>query len=162
MKVLSWSESTAKDIQRLPASDGTMVVNFKARVIRAANENRRNLIIAWSSGFWNGTDYWVRITKGTTRESAQKLLAFHARPTTQVELVKYLGYGLPTLAAYEVMPFMIKDSLPTPPDKTRQASDYSDNFGSIITQRRLNASTPGLPSNHQKLDGHTLWMILPL
>ena len=40
-----------------------------------------------------------------------------ARIETQAELVKYLTYGVPTLAAYDLMPEETKANLPTAPAK---------------------------------------------
>lgn len=123
-----WAESAADGMQRLLAGDVVMNVNFNARVTGAAKENKRNLVIGWDSGFWVGTDYWVQIANGPNPEVAKKLLAFYARPETQAELVKHLSYGVPTLAAYELMPQEIKDGLPTAPDKAAKAAVYSDAF----------------------------------
>ena len=123
-----WSESAADGMQRLLAGDVVMTVNFNARVTGAAKENKRNLVIGWGSGFWVGTDYWVKIANGPNPEAAKKMLAFYAKPETQAELVKYLSYGVPTLAAYDLMSQEIKDSLPTAPDKAPLASVYSDDF----------------------------------
>ncbi len=123
-----WSESAADGMQRLLAGDVAMTVNFNARVTGAAKENKRNLVIGWSSGFWVGTDYWVKIAKGPNPAAAQKLLAFYAKPETQAELVKHLTYGVPTLAAYDLMPQETRDALPTSPDKAEMASVYSDDF----------------------------------
>ena len=123
-----WSESAAEGMQRLLAGDVVMNVNFNARVSGAAKENKRNLVIGWSSGFWVGTDYWVKIAKGPNPAAAQKFLAFYAKPETQAELVKHLTYGVPTLAAYDLMAPELRDSLPTAPDKAALAAVYSDEF----------------------------------
>ncbi|MBK6298937.1 MAG: extracellular solute-binding protein, partial [Sphingomonadales bacterium] len=45
-----WSESGADGMQRLLAGDVVMNINFNARVTGAAKENKRNLVIGWSSG----------------------------------------------------------------------------------------------------------------
>ncbi|HQX85674.1 MAG TPA: ABC transporter substrate-binding protein, partial [Aestuariivirga sp.] len=49
-------------------------------------------------------------------------------PETQAELVKHLTYGVPTLAAYDLMSQEIRDSLPTAPDKAAAAAVYSDEY----------------------------------
>lgn len=123
-----WSESAADGMQRLLAGDVVMNINFNARVSSAAKENKRNLVIGWKSGFWVGTDYWVKIANGPNPGPAQKLLAYYAKPETQAELVKYLTYGVPTLAAYDLMPQETKNMLPTAPDKAVDASVYSDDY----------------------------------
>jgi putative spermidine/putrescine transport system substrate-binding protein len=123
-----WSESGADGMQRLLAGDVVMNVNFNARVTGAAVENKRNLVIGWDGGFWVGTDYWVKIAKGPNPGPAQKMLEFYAKPETQAELVKHLTYGVPTLAAYDLMPAETKSALPTAPDKAAGASVYSDAF----------------------------------
>ena len=123
-----WSESGADGMQRLLAGDVVMNINFNARVSGAAKENKRNLVIGWGSGFWVGTDYWVKIAKGPNPAAAQKLLAFYSKPETQAELVKHLTYGVPTLAAYDLMSPEVRDSLPTAPDKATLAAVYSDDF----------------------------------
>ena len=74
-----WAESAADGVQRLLAGDVVMIVNFNARVTGAAKENKRNLAIAWDSGFWVGTDYWVQIANGPNPDAAKKLLAFYSR-----------------------------------------------------------------------------------
>jgi putative spermidine/putrescine transport system substrate-binding protein len=111
-----WAESAAEGVQRLLAGDVAMIVNFNARVSGAAAENKRNLVIGWDSGFWVGTDYWVQIANGPNPGPAAKLLEFYSRPATQAALVETLSYGVPTLAAYDLMPAEIKNSLPTSPD----------------------------------------------
>ena len=123
-----WAESAAEGVQRLLAGDVAMIVNFNARVSGAAAENKRNLMIGWSSGFWVGTDYWVQIANGPNPGPAAKLLEFYSRPATQASLVETLSYGVPTVAAYDLMPAEIKDSLPTSPDKAQWAAVYSDDF----------------------------------
>lgn len=123
-----WAESAADGMQRLLAGDVAMNVNFNARVSGAAKENNRNLVIAWDSGFWVGTDFWVQIAKGPNPSAAAKMLAFYSRPETQAELVKHLSYGVPTVAAYDLMAPEIKDALPTSPDKAANAAVYSDAF----------------------------------
>ena len=123
-----WAESAADGMQRLLAGDVAMTVNFNARVSGAAKENNRNLVIGWDSGFWVGTDYWVQIAKGPNPGPAAKLLAFYAKPETQAELVKHLSYGVPTVAAYDLMAPEIKAALPTSPDKAPYAAVYSDDF----------------------------------
>ena len=77
-------------MQRLLAGDVVMVVNFNARVTGAAKENKRNLVVAWTAGFWVGTDYWVQIANGPNPSAAAKMLEFYSRPATQAELVKNL------------------------------------------------------------------------
>ena len=42
--------------------------------------------------------------------------------------MKHLSYGVPTLAAYELMAPEIRDALPTAPDKAAKAAVYSDAF----------------------------------
>jgi len=123
-----WAESAADGMQRLLAGDVAMTVNFNARVSGAAKENNRNLVIGWDSGFWVGTDYWVQIAKGPNPGPAAKLLAFYSKPETQAELVKHLSYGVPTLAAYDLMSPEIRAALPTSPDKAANAAVYSDAF----------------------------------
>src|SRR5688572_11981411 len=123
-----WAESAADGMQRLLAGDVAMIVNFNARVSGAAAENKRNLVIGWDSGFWVGTDYWVQIANGPNPGPAAKLLEFNSRPATQASLVETLSYGVPTLAAYDLMPAEIKNSLPTSPDKAAWAAVYSDDF----------------------------------
>lgn len=123
-----WSESAADGMQRLLAGDVAMTVNFNARVTGAAKENNRNLVIGWDSGFWVGTDFWVKIANGPNPAAAQKLLAFYSKPETQAELVKHLSYGVPTLAAYDLMSPEIRAALPTSPDKAAMAAVYSDEF----------------------------------
>jgi putative spermidine/putrescine transport system substrate-binding protein len=110
------------------AGDVAMIVNFNARVSGAAAENKRNLVIGWGSGFWVGTDYWVQIANGPNPEAAAKLLEFYSRPATQASVVETLSYGVPTLAAYDLMPAEIKNALPTSPDKAQWAAVYSDDF----------------------------------
>ena len=123
-----WAESAADGMQRLLAGDVVMVINFNARVTGAAKENNRNLVIAWDSGFWVGTDYWVQIAKGPNPTGAAKMLEFYSRPATQAALVENLSYGVPTVAAYDLMPAEIKAALPTSPDKAQWAAVYSDDF----------------------------------
>jgi putative spermidine/putrescine transport system substrate-binding protein len=123
-----WAESAADGMQRLLAGDVVMVVNFNARVTGAAKENKRNLVVAWDSGFWVGTDYWVQIANGPNPSAAAKMLEFYSRPATQAALVENLDYGVPTLAAYDLMPAQIKNGLPTSPDKAAWAAVYSDDF----------------------------------
>ena len=123
-----WAESAAEGVQRLLAGDVAMIVNFNARVSGAAAENKRNLVIGWDSGFWVGTDFWVRIANGPNPTAAQKMLEFYSKPETQAELVKYLTYGVPTLAAYDLMTPEIRDMLPTAPAKAAAAAVYSDEF----------------------------------
>jgi len=85
-------------------------------------------VVAWDSGFWVGTDYWVQIANGPNPSAAAKMLEFYSRPATQAALVENLDYGVPTLAAYDLMPAQIKNGLPTSPDKAAWAAVYSDDF----------------------------------
>ena len=123
-----WSESPADGMQRLLAGDVVMNVNFNARVTGAARENNRDLEIVWPAGFWVGTDYWVQIAGGPNPSAATKFLEFYARPQTQAELVKYLTYGVPTKAAYELMSPETKSALPTAPERAQWVTSYSDEF----------------------------------
>jgi len=123
-----WAESAAEGVQRLLAGDAAMIINFNARVSGAAKENKRNLVIGWDSGFWVGTDYWVQIANGPNPSAAAKMLEFYSRPETQAKLVENLSYGVPTVAAYDLMPADIKNALPTAPDKAQWAAVYSDDF----------------------------------
>ncbi len=123
-----WIGSASETVQRLLAGDVVMTVSFNARVTGAAEENNRNLVIPWEAGFWVGTDYWVQIAGGPNPEAAQRFLAFYSRPEVQAELTKYLSYGVPTVAAYDMMSAEIRDSLPTSPDKADWAWTYSDEF----------------------------------
>lgn len=123
-----WAESPADGMQRLVAGDVVMNINFNARVTGAAKENKRNLVIPWEAGFWVGTDYWVQIAGGPNPEAAKKYLAFYARPEVQAELTKYLDYGTPTLASYDLMSDEVKANLPTSPDKQAYAAVYDDDF----------------------------------
>lgn len=123
-----WAESAADGMQRLLAGDVVMTVNFNARVTGAARDNNRNLTVAWPAGFWVGTDYWVAIANGPNPEPAEKLLEFYSRPATQAELTKYLSYGTPTKASYDLMSDEVKAQLPTTPERQQHAWAYSDDF----------------------------------
>lgn len=125
---LVWSESPADGMQRLLAGDVALAINFNARVTGAARDNSRNLAICWDCGFWVGVDYWVQIAGSPNPDQATTMLAFYAKPETQAELVKHLSYGVPTLAAYDLMTPELRAELPTAPDKLPRAMVYSDDF----------------------------------
>jgi putative spermidine/putrescine transport system substrate-binding protein len=123
-----WVESPAEGMQQLMAGDVDMALNFNARVSGAARDNNRNLVVAWEAGFFVGTDYWVQIAGGPNAEGAEKFLEFMVRPQVQANIVKYLSYGVPVKAAYDLMSEAERDALPTAPQRAQFVSVYSDAY----------------------------------
>lgn len=123
-----WVESPATGMQQLMAGDVAMAINFNARVTGAARDNNRNLAIAWEAGMFLGTDYWVMINGGPNPEGQKKFMEFAMRPEVQAEIVKYLTYGVPNKAAYDLMSEETKNALPTHPSRADYVSVYSDAY----------------------------------
>jgi putative spermidine/putrescine transport system substrate-binding protein len=123
-----WWESGAQFLELLSSGEVVMTSAFTGETITTAQQNKRDLKIAWDAGFLLGVDHWVILKNAPNKENAAKFLAYYAKPEVEAEFSKRMPYGTPHPASYALLSEEIKSAMPSAPDKKQWALEFDYPF----------------------------------
>ena len=123
-----WWESGAQFLELLSSGEVVMTPAFTGETITTAQENKRNLKIAWDAGFLLGVDHWVILKDAPNKDNAVKFLAYYAKPEVASEFSKRMPYGTPHPKSYDLLSDEVKAAMPSAPDKKQWALEFDYPF----------------------------------
>ncbi|KAA0972074.1 ABC transporter substrate-binding protein [Aureimonas fodinaquatilis] len=122
-----WWESGAQPVQLLASGEVVMATAYNGRLSGINKTEGRNLQIVWPGSIY-AVDSWVVLKDSPNKDEAFDFIKFASEPENQSKLPEYIAYGLPNIAAGEMLSAEAAAELPTAPQNLEGAITLDTEF----------------------------------
>ncbi len=109
---LVWWEAGAQPLSMLQSGDVVMSSVYNGRITGLNRTEGTNLQLVWNQSIY-AVDSWVILAGAENKDAAQDFIAFANDPENLSQLPAKIAYGLPVIAAAEMIPAEFAPDLPT-------------------------------------------------
>lgn len=111
---LIWWEAGAQPLSMLQTGDVVMSSVYNGRITGLNRTEGTNLQVVWPQSMY-AVDSWVILAGAENAEAGQDFIAFTQSPENLSRIPEFVAYGLPVIAAAEMVPEEYAVDLPTHP-----------------------------------------------
>jgi len=133
-----WWDSAAQSLQLISSGQVAMSSTYNGRITGIKREEGRNLGFVFPQSIY-AIDSWVILKGSPNIEAGLEFITFASQPENMAKLPQYVAYGLPRIAANDLVEAQYKAELPTEPANLEQAiaidADYWTDNIEELTQR---------------------------
>ena len=122
-----WWDAGAQAIQLLASGQVVMTTAYNGRLTALNRTEGTDLKVVWPGSIY-AIDSWVVLAGSPNKDAAFKFLSFVNEPARQALLPKYIAYGLPVIAANDLLTDADRAELPTAPQNLEGAIAINGNF----------------------------------
>ena len=122
-----WWDAGAQAIQLLASGQVVMTTAYNGRLTALNRTEGTDLKVVWPGSIY-AIDSWVVLAGSPNKDAAFKFLSFVNEPARQALLPKYIAYGLPVIAANDLLTDAERAELPTAPQNLEGAIAINGNF----------------------------------
>lgn len=112
---LVWWEAGAQPLSMLQTGDVVMSSVYNGRVTGLNRTEGTNLQLVWNQSIY-AVDSWVILAGAENKDAAQDFIAFANAPENLSQLPERIAYGLPVIAAADMIDAAFASDLPTHED----------------------------------------------
>jgi len=133
-----WWDSAAQSLQFLSSGQVVMAATYNGRITGINRSEGRNFGFVFPQSIY-AIDSWVILKGSPNIEAGLDFIAFAGQPENMAKLPQYVAYGLPRIAANDLLEAQYKAELPTEPANLAEAiaidADYWTDNLEELTQR---------------------------
>lgn len=111
---LIWWEAGAQPLSMLQTGDVVMSSVYNGRITGLNRSEGTNLKVVWPQSMY-AVDSWVILAGAENAEAGMDFIAFTQSPERLSRIPEFVAYGLPVIAAAEMVPDELAVDLPTHP-----------------------------------------------
>jgi len=133
-----WWDSAAQSLQLLSSGQVVMASTYNGRITGINRSEGRNLGVVFPQSIY-AVDSWAILKGSPNAQAGLDFIAFAGQPENMAKLPQYVSYGLPRIAANDLVDEQYKADLPTEPANMEHAIaidvDYWTDNLEELTQR---------------------------
>jgi len=133
-----WWDSAAQSLQFLSSGQVVMVATYNGRITGINRSEGRHFGFVFPQSIY-AVDSWTILKGSPNIEAGLDFIAFAGQPENMAKLPQYVAYGLPRIAANDLVEEQYRADLPTDPTNLEQAIaidvEYWTDNSEELTQR---------------------------